>query len=108
MSDHFATLQTKGLILGSLASMEGYKKGSERNIMTMLKTISNIFLESHEQQFYYDSSEKNLMRMVSLGLSSIQRTAQKMMFCIKDFFSICDPICVSCGFGHIIRKNVYW
>ena len=34
------------LILLSLASMEEHKKGSERNIMTMLKTISNVFLES--------------------------------------------------------------
>ena len=42
---------------------------------------------------YYDLSQE---KRVS--------TAQKMKFCIKDFFSTCDQI-HNCRFGHIYLKN---
>ena len=33
---------------------------------------------------------------------------KNMKLSIKDFFSKCDQIAVSCGFGHIYWKELYW
>ena len=50
---------------------------------------------------------------VNLGLSLAEDNitchsrymAQKMKFFIKDFVSICEKFEISCGFGHIYRRN---
>ena len=36
-----------------------------------------------------------------VGKTLCYRIAQNMKFSIKNFFSKCDQIAVSCGFGHI-------
>ena len=40
--------------------------------------------------------------------SILTNTAQKLIFSITDFFSKCDQIAVSCGFGHIYCRNPWW
>ena len=49
------------------------------------------------------------MKYSSTVAGHIRKTAQKMKFSIKDFFSKCDQIrSFLCGFGHIYWKNSHW
>ena len=46
--------------------------------------------------------------MQGIFYSQSSSIAQIVKFSIKDFFSKCDQIAVSCGFGHIYCRNPWW
>ena len=61
----------------------------------MVKMVE-IWLYHYDQVFYTLALCQIILRNLETSY-----TAQKMKFCIKDFFSKCDQIRGNCGFGHI-------
>ena len=66
-------------------------------------TLKNNFMSNKRYEKFHKITGEQLSR--SLFLKKLQTyTAQKMKFSIKDFYSKCDQIHSSCGFGHIFWR----